>query len=550
MDMPGDVIKLIDSQEDWEAGILTNLDAETIPGSLVPTGDHVKDWKAAADWNSGTKTNVVAVDDKLVLDQPELGNDVGGTRSDREHHASKYVLLCQRLHIRGTLQSFSVQVQCGGYSPLYYPVVAALDGTILWTGTGQYMSLGSDTTISGEPNLVTDEDVYVGVKIDPAASGYANMVTGDAYPPDVGEGLKYRYEGDPAWSNQGSWGSAGYVRYKAGYEPVGSWLSPWVEHGVVSPHVGFPVINASVPQGTTLTAEIRHSSDGGTTPGEWIEFKSGEKMTDPFLTHYQVRLSLETEDLSKTPEVSRCAIITNPLHKWVSPLIDVSGGNGMLMLVASKVGLNVDMFAPYGPYFVSMWGIVEGLRCASGIFTYGGDSVKVAVELIRTNPDEEVSLDSLTLYGAVLLQMIEDPVPRVRPPEITDVVCYVEDSEPLIEVTASLGVPDDEKVEVRISVPAGSSEEYAQAYADAYLADHGAEKRSLTCKVGLVTRVTFGELVAVAVPSWGYTEQSPWLAMVQKIAHRPLVAIPHTELTLGDFEPDDTEALVRLLTKE
>jgi hypothetical protein len=175
-----------------------------------------------------------------------------------------------------------------------------------------------------------------------------------------------------------------------------------------------------------------------------------------------------------------------------------------------------------------------------------GDTFQMFVEILRTDPAG--SLDSISVFDGILLRMLERPEIQIRPPEVTDVICYVEDSDPLIEVSSSLGgVSADRRVEVRVSVPAGSTEAYAQAYADAYLALHGKEQISLTCKVRIATRIRFDELIPVAIPYLGYTWSNPWYTSIQRKIHQPLANPPYTELILGDFLPDDTEALVRLL---
>jgi hypothetical protein len=176
-------------------------------------------------------------------------------------------------------------------------------------------------------------------------------------------------------------------------------------------------------------------------------------------------------------------------------------------------------------------------------------SMQIRLTLARTGFGDQY-LSGLSIFEALILQMLEEPKPQIRPPDVTHVICYVEDSEPLIEVTASLpGIAADKRIEVRISVPAGSSQSYAQSYANAYLAVHGVEKRSLTCRIPICTRIGFAELVAVAYKPWGRGLDNPWLAMVQEITHYPLAEIPVTELVVGDYQPDDTEALVQLIVR-
>ena len=99
-------------------------------------------------------------------------------------------------------------------------------------------------------------------------------------------------------------------------------------------------------------------------------------------------------------------------------------------------------------------------------------------------------------------------------------------------------------------VPQGSSLAYCKEVAERVLITKSKERLALVCQVPLITRLRFSELVPVSIPYIGYTRERPYLARVQKMAHEVLADIPHTKLWLGDFLPDDAEALVRLLLKE
>jgi len=246
-------------------------------------------------------------------------------------------------------------------------------------------------------------------------------------------------------------------------------------------------------------------------------------------------------DHQATPVVSTLTVIVGELHRWTSPAINITDTTGPKVISTLVTGLQVSQEVKLG---AGAW------QASSGIVETGSaTTMQIRLTLARTGLGEQY-LSELSIFEALILQMLEEPKPQIRPPDVTHVICYVEDSEPLIEVTASLpDVPEDKRIEVRISVPAGSSEAYAQAYANAYLAVHGVEKRSLTCRIPICTRIGFAELVAVAYKPWGRGLDNPWLAMVQEITHYPLAEIPATELVVGDYQPDDTEALVQLIVR-
>lgn len=542
MAMPGSLIKEFKTQADWESGTLTNLSTTAVPGAITPTGDHIKTWATQADWNGGTKSDIdVSSQGEITLSEDTVSMTYASYTSLAQSTSYGYFLVGQEISPGAYLGEFILQFRAFGFTIPCTPIVMDMDtDEILWEGlpVNIYVSSNMQNVVGTPRMLISGKKIRVGVRYPGMAGDGALAIAlspgGPGIPverpPGVTTGGRYRNEYNRTnWNNLSSWGNSLYVRYTTGYIAEGSWLSPWVNHGVVSPQAIFPTLAATIPAGTNLKAEIRYSANGGATTSNWEEFQHGQPTPGTILGYYQIKLTL-TSDPGKTvsPQITGCTMATNPLHRWVSPAIDVAGKGEQLLSVIGQTGLKVTH---------------------PGLFERGAqDTITLTLDILKIDATAQ-SLASLSLYEAVVLQMLADPTPSIRPPAVTDVICYVEDSVPLVEVTASLGVADDKQVQVRISVPAGSSEAYAQAYADAYLAIHGVEKRSLTCMVPLCTRIGFGELVAVAFAAWGTTMANPWLAMAQKKVHRPLANPPHTELVLGDFEPDDTEALIRLLTR-
>jgi len=303
-------------------------------------------------------------------------------------------------------------------------------------------------------------------------------------------------------------------------------------------------LEATLPTGADVACHVRWSSNNGLSYGDWLEVQNGAPLPGPTAAYLQIRLTLTAPpDHQATPVVSTLTVIVGELHRWTSPAINITDTTGPKLVSMVLVGLRatVEVKLDSAP-----WQTATNL-----IETGSANTMQVRATLIRTATGDAY-LSSLSVFEALLLRILDDqPRLEVQPPAVTHVTCYVEDSEPLIEASAALpGVPDDKRVEVRISVPAGSSLAYAQQVADAFLAQQGRERISLVCRVPLVTRLRFDELVAVSLPYIGYTKTNPWLARVQRMVHRPLADVPHTELTLGDFLPDDVEAQIRLLRKE
>lgn len=886
--MPGKLIKLFDSQADWQSGTLENLDATSTPGVIIPTGDYTKTYDSEAEWDQGTKANVVSdAEGRIMLDRPLRGNTSLGSTGQYEYDE---VYMGQRISPRGLLAE--VRMYVGGSSGYgRYMYVTNLSGYILWS-----QSMSSHGLWIGYPNLLVDEDVIVWVN---ASDWLYNVLRADYgdYPPGVTENGRI----GSSLTAQPNYSRPLWVQYRCEYAESGTWLSPWLAHGIADPQSGLVSLRAETPSGTSVTPHVRYSSDGGSTYTQWYDLDD-RWMTDVQGTHVQLRLTLATDDPRQTPVVDRAMLLVGKLHRWTSPAIDLAGvdADATLMLATSQTELdvvrevreyanfdfsraspayhpetgaevavnepryvegpfpgsrallveegtenivplelqkfvgwtayrgasvtltqdqvveewgatdatriqttggtdtlkyyrgfgigvsgqpytvslkvkniggtvlrigtnyflsspiqpgqtvnvvlslvgngamsvhiqfctldaadNLDLIAwrpmveekPYatsftdgtrspetltiptagvladqGPWTIECWaktnyaggshrvpfaawykfyvalnpndkpqiswedayGIIQHGYAADAltdptgwhywVFTWDGSAARVYVDGVkvievatdlpaplpsnltvgsrdndyhwngriadlrissRARTDEEIlqayqsgkplpvdewttykmadgswtqvgavfpcsgrqtlqarltltktdsvaqSLDKCSLWDAIVLKMLDRPQLTLSPPQVTHVTAYVENSEPLIEYTASLpGVPEAKKVHIRVPVPEGSSLAYCQEVAERVLIGKSKERLALVCQVPLITRLRFDELVPVSIPYIGYTRERPYLARVQKMVHDVLAGNPHTRLWLGDFLPDDAEALVRLLLKE
>jgi hypothetical protein len=670
--VPGKLIKLFDTQADWQSGTLENLDATSTPGVIIPTGDYTRTYDSKAEWDQGSKADVVSdTEGHIMLDKPLKGPNGAGT--SRYH--DDVVYLGQRISPRGLLSFVQMYGSTpGGFRNLR---VTRLDGTVLWEQ--DFVSSG---VWSGNPNLLLDEDVIVWV------GGFDELESmlpspPDTYPPGVTEPAR-RSSGD-MWPNYSLLSHPFWVRYRCEYAESGTWTSPWLAHGIADPQSGLVSLRAETPSGTSVTPHVRYSSDGGSTYTDWHDLDD-RRMTDVQGTHVQLRLTLATDDPRQTPVVDRAMLLVGKLHRWTSPVIDLAGvdADATLMLSTSQTELDVvrevcrgvnlipeskRKFEGWTAYqgasvtltqdqVVPEWGATDATRiqitggsdfikyfhsvgALTGTYSLQlrvknqgtatvrihsnaggktqdvapGQSVHVKLEnivgngvvhiqiqfrtlsvednldLIAWRPQVEQgatvtdydewqrvgcvfpkpagwqkiqmmltltktdsvaqSLDKCSLWDAIVLKMLDRPQLTLSPPQVTHVTAYVENSEPLIEYTASLpGVPEAKKVHIRVPVPEGSSLAYCQEVAERVLIGKSKERLALVCQVPLITRLRFSELVPVSIPYIGYTRERPYLARVQKMAHDVLAGNPHTRLWLGDFLPDDAEALVRLLLKE
>lgn len=535
--MPGKIIKLFDTQADWQSGVLENLDATTTPGAIVPTGDFVKTYDTQADWDGGTKNNVVSdADGNIKLIMPTVYNAASGNVTA----AADIVYFGQRISCRGLLSyvAMSINVSAGGGRQL---LVTKLNGAILWS-----KDFSSSDLWSGNPNLLVSEDVVVWAK----CYDELQVVAASDYPPGVTE--KGRKSTNTTWPAYSEHTTPIYVQYVCEYAASGTWLSPWLAHGITSPESGVASVVASTPAGTAVAVHTRYSTDGGSTYGAWQEVID-KRMQGVTGTHVQARLTLSTTNAKDTPSVDKVAVIVSKIHRWTSPVINIAGAGDTLMMVAiSQTDLDVrieitageDQYAFVGPsqpiYLETPWGLV-GMVFPNPEWR----SIKIRLTMSKTDATTQ-SLDAASLWDAIVLKMLDRPELTLSPPQITHVTAYVDKADPPVQSTASLAVPAAKKVHIRIAVPAGSDAAYCQQVAAKVLAIKSKERISLVCRVPLVTRLRFGELVPVAIPYAGYTRDKPYVAKVQAMRHDVLAKPPYTEITLGEPLFDDAETIVRL----
>jgi hypothetical protein len=179
----------------------------------------------------------------------------------------------------------------------------------------------------------------------------------------------------------------------------------------------------------------------------------------------------------------------------------------------------------------------------------GRQTLQARLTLTKTDSVAQ-SLDSVALWESVLMWMYDRPDLRVSPPQVTHVTAYVENSEPVVEYTTSIAVEESKKVHIRVPVPEGSSLAYCQQVAEKILALKSEERLSIACKIPLLTRMRFGESVAVVMPYAGYTRENPYFGVIQKMTHYPLASPPYTEIQIGEYLPEDIEVLLRLYSSQ
>ncbi len=79
--MPGKIIKLFDTKEDWESGTLSNMDSTTKPGSIAPNPSFSKTYTVGAsldwyNWKQGASIRFLYEEDELVNPQRMIDGNI------------------------------------------------------------------------------------------------------------------------------------------------------------------------------------------------------------------------------------------------------------------------------------------------------------------------------------------------------------------------------------------------------------------------------------------------------------------------------------------
>lgn len=524
--MPGNLIRRFVSNADWQEGEAEYITLDTLHGGIKPIGFFERQFATQADWNSGTSTDVVVTSDGLTLRRRlfhETLAEITGTSPYGSHVHENAVDGNTSTKWMATITGpVSLTFDFGQNQPVVQTIrlyeANANDFVKDFSfygshGTSNWVHLLSATTSrsgSWATYTVDNNTAYRYYRF------YAREPHGR---PDIYMCAVYEIE----------------LLYPGMYVASGSWISPWMAHGVEDPYSGTIQVQADIPRNTSLKTQVRFSSDGGSTYTDWLDVSDG-RMPAILGTYLQVKLELQTSDSDVSPIVHSIGVMVSPLHRWTSPLIDISQVRDYIQIALGPTDLRVFCEISSGQ---GDWQVTP-LQFQSP----GWNQIQFRLSLEKTSFFEDQYLSSVSVWDALLLRMLERPRVELTPPGVTKVIVYTPEG---ITAVASLNVLPEDEVVYRVEAPKNSSQAYCQAMAEAILAAKGRERLALTCKVPLVTRLRFDELVHVVIPYLGYTHENPYLARVQRMEHNVLASPPHTILTLGDFVPDDPEALVRLL---
>jgi hypothetical protein len=335
--MPGNLLKVIDSQADWQSGTLENLDATTSPGSIIPTGDYTKTYDTEADWNLGTRVNVAS--------------DASGQLS---------LTLALPNWKSGTLTASS-------YNSIHVPARAIDGNTETRWGSDEasnewlMMDYGDSPHIVTKLRLYGANTTYVLKDFRFEASNdkiqWTTLATGTA--PHYASWQEwsiplpgpYRYYRLYCIDNYGGQGSIHLYEMelvlRSEYLPSGSWTSPWIAHGIVAPYAGWLKATQQIPSRCGVAWEVRHSPDGGATFGDWLPVDGvSAKIPGTIQTHLQVRALLTSGGPAPaaSPVLDALWLLVGPIHRWTSLPMDISSVRDLLMVLANVPGLRVQVF--------------------------------------------------------------------------------------------------------------------------------------------------------------------------------------------------------------
>ena len=255
--MPGDLIKLFDTQADWQSGTLENLDATSTPGVIIPTGDYTKTYDSKTEWDQGTRSNVVVDADGTVrlAIRPQNWKSAILTASSTFDIYDPSRVMDGDVDTEWLSQSLKNEWLQWDYGDEKLEVIK-----FRIYDSGQTHADPKDFRFEGSDDGSQLTTLISGTTVD--NGGWQEW--------DVPNPRPYRYYrlfclNVHSGSLELRVHEVEFILQTKHYTS-GAWLSPWLAHGIADPQSGMVSLRADIPAGTSVTPHVRYSSDGRLTP--------------------------------------------------------------------------------------------------------------------------------------------------------------------------------------------------------------------------------------------------------------------------------------------
>ena len=323
------------SQADWEAGIGVNLDTTTSAGDVTISKagtDFSEVGTLTADFD-GTHSNTVAASDSVILDSTITAYGMSSMAALSHQSA-----VTADLGWKFTVGASNITVE-------KLRIYSTYDGSItlrLWRVSDSAKL--AEVTVTGvdgswvegsiSPQTLTAGASYV-VSAGFSNKGYHyNTGTSNAFDSSItfNEGVHGSLGSYPGTSDGDLvYGLVDIVISKTVYKTPGVYTHHTQDvSGVGVAKTATITYNKTTPAGTTLTVEVRISTDNGSTWGGWTAKNSGDTIIVAGTTTtnhlVQWRANLSATDLSATPSLDDFTVSVTTAYydtaSWISPACD------------------------------------------------------------------------------------------------------------------------------------------------------------------------------------------------------------------------------------
>jgi hypothetical protein len=373
------LVNIYDTQEDWETGTKSaECDTTATPGDLeIASGsaeDKVYEVTSQEDWEEGETENLDITDDIKLSAQNSFSEtdtltaDFDGTHSDTEA-VDDAVKLNKTEDASGSgIEDIENLINYNYSQPAEFGWKFTVGVSNIIVNKLRYYSRGndqnytlklwrdSDQTLLAQTAITTVIDTWVEGNITPQT-----LIAGQTYTVSYNYSTPNNpiYEGNSsdATFNSNIQFVRGTFNLTPGQYPNGTLTSDFRILGLVDiviaaiyetsgtythviqdiSSVG-TVLNSSItfntttPANTTATIELRLSTDGGETWGEWAEKESDDNIVSPGtdVSNYRMqwRVNLATTDISVTPSLDDITVSLNSIYHetgtWTGEVFDVT----------------------------------------------------------------------------------------------------------------------------------------------------------------------------------------------------------------------------------
>ncbi len=346
------------SQEDWEEGVLTDVEIESSPGDIKLFAGVFSDIATATEDFDGTHENTKAIDDSVVLDSAVVKEVLDQKTYPTVYYSSDYIRA--NLKVGGSVgQTFTTGNDVYNISKVgltFYSDTANITVT-LYDSLEKNTILGSKTAsvVGYDTTFVSGYFVFDSIiEVEPNTQYYIEFTT-DKNINVAAVTRSPRYEHGNGYVNGVVQDFCLTLRTYTKQTAIGTYT-----HGVLDPSaeddaVGIQIIyNNTTPANTRIKVQTRVSHDNGDTWDDWQDKESNDLIIECGVSKKNLRIQwralLLSYETGAAPSLNDVTVISTYANNgnWISPVYDlgnIPSQNNLTFTITQDADTSVAVYA-------------------------------------------------------------------------------------------------------------------------------------------------------------------------------------------------------------